>query len=505
MLSDSNMQGILIMKNIIVLNVGGSSIKCRVYLGRSPFCDMSLSKIGLSTQVWMRACIGMPCISSEVTEAKTIEGAATFFVRQIKEFLSQEKKYQIDIVIARIKFSGYGMSAAKIDETLRQKISFESSLGQGHSELTLAILDRALDEWVDLECIGVFDDFFFRHVIPGELQQMSPVIRRRYLTPSGGHHGLACEAVVEQLRHRNDPLDGAPTIMCHVGSGVSVTALQNRLPLSNSMPFAACDGPMMNNRSGSVRPGLVLQLIKNGFPAGKLAELLTYECGVQKVWCQEGDGTDITTERILDRYFESNSALAYFDALAREIAGAAVQLKEVKGIVISGGVGVRSVKLVAELSKRLWFLRIKERENEHQDKETVTLIKEVVDEQAILFARGMKFYKEQEQRSFRGTCICPGIARGRVANLDPSAQGSRGHIVMVEALTPLVALESQSAGCILAHHGEPTCHGAALCRELMIPTMTNVDVEEIQAHSYNNEITVDCGIGGGWINAIKEN
>ncbi|WIX92340.1 hypothetical protein QRY02_18590 [Amycolatopsis sp. DG1A-15b] len=83
---------------------------------------------------------------------------------------------------------------------------------------------------------------------------------RRY-----GFHGRSCASAV---RRTAELLDREPTglqlVCCHIGAGVSVTAVRDGHGADTSMDFAPLDGEVMATRSGSVDPGLLLYLLRSG-------------------------------------------------------------------------------------------------------------------------------------------------------------------------------------------------------------------------------------------------
>ncbi len=76
-----------------------------------------------------------------------------------------------------------------------------------------------------------------------------------------GYHGLSVSSVVNRLRTFLS-YDYSRVIVCHIGSGVSVTAVKDGLSVDTSMGFAPGSGLVMASRAGDLETGALLELIR---------------------------------------------------------------------------------------------------------------------------------------------------------------------------------------------------------------------------------------------------
>jgi acetate kinase len=98
-----------------------------------------------------------------------------------------------------------------------------------------------------------------------------PEYARRYSIPEGdaeahdvyrfGYHGISVSSVVRTASELLGEVSRR-TIVCHVGSGVSVTALKSGKSVDTTMGFAPGDGLVMGTRSGDLSTGALLYLMK---------------------------------------------------------------------------------------------------------------------------------------------------------------------------------------------------------------------------------------------------
>ena len=114
-----------------------------------------------------------------------------------------------------------------------------------------------------------------------------PDLTRRYSIPEAdaaqfdifhfGYHGLSVASVLPRADIvAREPL--RKVIVCHIGSGVSVTAVKNGKSVDTSMGYAPGSGLLMGSRAGDVPTGALLSLMqqKNLKPADALVYLQTH-------------------------------------------------------------------------------------------------------------------------------------------------------------------------------------------------------------------------------------
>jgi acetate kinase len=76
-----------------------------------------------------------------------------------------------------------------------------------------------------------------------------------------GYHGLSVASVVRRS-HAVVGFDAKRMIVCHIGSGVSVTAVKDEKSLDTSMGYAPGSGLIMGSRAGDLDSGALLAIMK---------------------------------------------------------------------------------------------------------------------------------------------------------------------------------------------------------------------------------------------------
>jgi acetate kinase len=173
---------------------------------------------------------------------------------------------------------------------------------------------------------------------------------RRY-----GFHGMSVEWSVEraaQLLAR--PAAGLCLVVAHLGSGCSVTATLAGRSVATSMGMTPLEGLMMGTRSGSIDPGILFYLRRNGWLSdGQLEDELDHESGLLGV---SGRTSDVRQLLAFEAEGDEPSTLAlkmFVRRAAECIGAAATSLPALDAIVFTGGIGENAAGIRSRIVARL--------------------------------------------------------------------------------------------------------------------------------------------------------
>lgn len=204
--------------------------------------------------------------------------------------------------------------------------------------------------------IGVSDSAFHR-TIPDRarnyalpLDDVNKLDIRRF-----GYHGLSVESVTNALESEDRlPLRA---VVCHLGSGTSVTAVKNGKSIDTTMGYSPLEGLMMSTRSGSVDV-TVAQLLQNELKLNEqgLQDYLNHHGGLLGV---SGVSSDIRVLLKLEREGNKRAKLAldmYVYRLQQAIGQMSAALGGIDALVFTGTVGERSAPMRRRITEHLLFL-----------------------------------------------------------------------------------------------------------------------------------------------------
>lgn len=161
---------------------------------------------------------------------------------------------------------------------------------------------------------------------------------RRY-----GFHGLSYEYVSAALRKIAPDVASRRVVIAHLGSGASACGLRGGRSIETTMSFSVLDGLPMGTRSGSLDPGVVLHLIEQkGMTPAEVAKILYHESGLLGL---SGISNDIR-ELLASDSRDAAMAIDFFCLrVAQAIAGLAVALGGLDGLVFTAGIGENSPQI----------------------------------------------------------------------------------------------------------------------------------------------------------------
>ena len=190
-------------------------------------------------------------------------------------------------------------------------------------------------------------DSAFHRTMPDMARQFSipAETQGRYDLYRFGYHGLSVSSAVRRLHAVTGEMPKR-AIVCHIGSGVSVTALRSGLSIDTTMGYAPGSGLMMGTRAGDLDTGALLALMqaRNLKPLDAQAFLQTQ--GGLRAIASEAD-----LRLILDRRTKGDKeAILAVDTFVYQIQ------KAIGGYVVALG-GVDQIIFTATASERSPILR----------------------------------------------------------------------------------------------------------------------------------------------------
>jgi len=268
------------------------------------------------------------------------------YKKVINKIFDKFEDEDIDYIAHRVVHGGNMKRPEKITKRVEKKIKEFSKFAPLHNPKQLMVID-IIRKKTKVSQYAVFDTMFFSEI--PEVARTYPIpykISKKHRIRKYGFHGLSHKYVSKDLNGK--------TITCHLGSGCSVSAIDNGVALDTSMGMTPLEGLMMRTRSGSIDPGLILFLKKKGYDIDKL---LRKESGLKGISGKD-DFRDILTT--MDK--NKKSKLAYdmlVYNLSKIIGSYLPVLNGLDNLVFTAAMGKNVPELRKEVCDTLNFMDVK--------------------------------------------------------------------------------------------------------------------------------------------------
>ena len=208
-----------------------------------------------------------------------------------------ESLEEIDAVGHRVVHGGEDFDdSVVVDEEAVKKVADLSELAPLHNPANIIgykAFKEALPDHVGH--VFVFDTAFHqtldkeRYLYPLPLEYYTDLKVRKY-----GAHGTSHKYVSQQAIEMLGNPKESRIIVCHLGNGASVSAVQDGKCIDTSMGFTPLAGIMMGTRSGDVDPSVIDYLIEEvGLDMKEVIKMLNKESGLLGVSGVSSDFRDV--------------------------------------------------------------------------------------------------------------------------------------------------------------------------------------------------------------------
>ncbi|MEG0012567.1 MAG: acetate kinase [Cellulosilyticaceae bacterium] len=269
---------------------------------------------------------------------------------------------EIDAVGHRVVHGGEKFAASviiteEVEEAMRECID----LAPLHNPANLLGIDACRELMPNAPQVGVFDTAFhqtmpkeaFMYAIPQEFYKKYGV--RKY-----GFHGTSHKYVSQRVAAMlNKPIEDTKIIVCHLGNGASVCAVDGGKSVETSMGFTPLAGLAMGTRSGDIDPAIVTFLMeKEGLTAKEIDNMLNKESGVVALSQLGSDFREIEDGVVAGDAACRFTMDAYQHRLVSYIGAYAAIMNGVDAIAFAGGLGENNAIMREELAKMLSWMGV---------------------------------------------------------------------------------------------------------------------------------------------------
>lgn len=338
---------------VLIANPGSASRKYALYQGTEPRADMHFEFEDGNIVCTIKT---KDQKFTETTELRELVESSSVIVSLLhgNNILAPEEEIN-SIGLRFVAPGSYFSEDHIIDDEFVTRMEQTLPHAPLHIAATLAELRELRRQFSDTTIVGVSDSAFHR-TMPDHarhyglpLEDADRLEIKRY-----GYHGLSYMSVTKTLTDAGKL--SQKTIVAHLGSGASITAIHDGKSVDTSMGYSPLEGLIMSTRSGTIDAAITnvlrkeLQLDDSGIETylNKKSGLLGLggSDDIRELLAREANGDQRAT-LALDTY-------AY--AAQKIIANMAVAMDGVDTLVFTGTVGQRSAPIRKRILARLHHL-----------------------------------------------------------------------------------------------------------------------------------------------------
>ena len=350
---------------ILVINCGSSSLKYQLIdmENEGVLAQGLVERIGIEGSILTQKVNGEKYIVKEPMESHKDA------IRLVLEALVDEKHGviknmdEISAVGHRVVHGGEKYSkSVLVDDDVMAYLEECVKLAPLHNRPNIIGIEACKALMPNTPMAVVFDTAFhgtmpkeaYSYALPYELYKEHGI--RKY-----GFHGTSHKYVSGKVAEvLGKDIKDLKIVTCHLGNGVSLTAVKNGKSIDTTMGFTPLAGMPMGTRSGDIDPAIVIYLIKElGYSVDEVNEILNKKSGILGISGLSSDFRDVRDAAY--KKGDERSLLAidiYTYKIRTQIGAYAAAMGGLDVIVFTAGIGENADMIREGCLKNLEFLGV---------------------------------------------------------------------------------------------------------------------------------------------------
>ena len=351
--------------NILVINCGSSSLKFQLINSET---EGVLAK-GLCERIGIDGMLTYQPEGGEKEKSEIAMPTHTEAINAVLAALTNEKSgvikslSEVGAVGHRVVHGGEKFtSSCLINDESMKAIEECNDLAPLHNPANLIGIRACQELMPGVPMVAVFDTAFhqtmpdvaYTYGIPYEYYEKYKV--RRY-----GFHGTSHSYVSKRTAEIvGKPYDQMKIIVCHLGNGASISAVNCGKSVDTSMGLTPLEGLVMGTRSGDLDPAIIDFVgKKEGLSLDEMNEVLNKKSGMLGISGVSSDGRDLEAAAETGNK-RAQLALDVFDYRVIKYIGAyAAAMNGVDAIAFTAGIGENNIKMRKDVCSSLTYLGVK--------------------------------------------------------------------------------------------------------------------------------------------------
>lgn len=278
----------------LVINPGSASKKYSLYEKGVPLLSVQFEKTSRGYEYTLTQ--GSEREHEIISEDEYVSSLEKMLVWCRDRGLVNDYRYISEVGVRIVASGSFFIEHRRIDDEYVSKLQEAQPYAPLHIFSTLQEIERVRRLFPETPAFGISDSEFHK-TLPAEARTypINPHDAETYDVWRFGYHGLSVESVVKSAKKLFG--NSERTIVCHLGGGMSITAVLDGKSIETSMGFAPASGLPMSARTGDMDAEALLYLMqrKNLSPE-EAQEYISTEGGYKALTGGVGDMRDLLTE-----------------------------------------------------------------------------------------------------------------------------------------------------------------------------------------------------------------
>ena len=350
--------------NVLVINCGSSSLKYQLIDSdtEAVLAKGLCERIGLDGRlVYQKA-----GNDKEITEASMPTHKEA--IQMVLEALTNEKTgaikslAEVNAIGHRIVHGGekFASSAIITDEMIKA-VEECNDLAPLHNPANLIGIRVCSELMPNVPQVGVFDTAFHQ-TMPAKAYLYGLPIEyyKNYKVRRYGFHGTSHSFVSKRaVEFLGLDKDNSKVIVCHLGNGSSISAVQNGKCVDTTMGLTPLEGVVMGTRSGSIDPAIVEYIAKKeNLDLAGVMNVLNKKSGLQGMSGVSSDMRDLRAAAAEGNEDAKNAIEVLCYGIAKYVGGYVAAMNGVDAIVFTAGIGENVGMIREKVCSYLGFLGV---------------------------------------------------------------------------------------------------------------------------------------------------
>ena len=350
--------------NVLVINCGSSSLKYQLINSDTEdvLAKGLCERIGIDGRlVYQKA-----GLDKEITECAmpTHKEAIQF----VLDALTNEKTgaikslKEVDAIGHRVVHGGEKFAAsAVITDEMIAAVKECNDLAPLHNPANLIGIDVCSELMPGVPQVGVFDTAFHQ-TMPAKAYLYGLPIKyyKKYKVRRYGFHGTSHSFVSKRAAElAGKSYDDLKTVVCHLGNGASICAVENGKSVDTSMGLTPLEGLVMGTRSGDIDPAIMEFIAKKeNLDIAGIMNVLNKKSGVEGVSGVSSDFRDLEAAAKAGNKRAELAIDVFAYRVAKYVGAYTAAMNGVDNIVFTAGIGENCALVRTKVCSYLGYLGI---------------------------------------------------------------------------------------------------------------------------------------------------